>query len=86
MANLIHKVPSQHALVRVGDGDPKAAKEIAQALTFMAPDALVEIVDESGTSQSSSVKGLKRDQGSAAKIAFRRGAAFRQESRASRSR
>ena len=86
IAELMDKVPSARAVVRVGDGDPKTARWIADALTERFPRVTVEIVDESGTSSNRRARGLQRDQGSAARIAFRRGAVFREEGRASKSR
>ena len=86
IADLLEKVPSGRVTVRVGDGDPRMARWVADTLASRVQRARVEIVDESGTSSSRRPRGLQRDQGSAAKIAFRRGTAFRQESPGSKSR
>jgi len=86
VVNLLERVPSSRAVVRVGDGDPGTARWFAGALVSRIPGSLVEIVDESGTSRSKGAKGLQKDQGSAAKIAFRKGVIFRQESHVSRNR
>lgn len=86
VASILEKVPSRRSVVRVGDGDPKTADWLADALTSRVPDALVEIVDESGTSRARVAKGLQKDQSSAAKIALRRGSQFRRQEFASRNR
>ena len=86
VASLLAKVRPRRCLVRVGDGEPKTAVWLADALASVIPDAVIEIVDESGTSRSGGVRGLRKDQGSAARIAFRRGLAFRSQEHASRSR
>jgi hypothetical protein len=86
VASILVKVPSRRSVVRVGDGDPSAAGWLAGELKSRVPAALVEIVDESGTSRAKGTKGLQKDQGSAARIAMRRGLEFRPEGGASRSR
>ncbi|MDV3244621.1 MAG: hypothetical protein LYZ66_05545 [Nitrososphaerales archaeon] len=86
VADLVERVPSRRSVVRIGDGDLGMANWIAGVLEAKLPDVAVEIVDESGTSRRPSVKGLPKDQGSAAKIAFRKGLPFRRETRASKSR
>jgi len=86
VADIVEKVPSKRSVVRVGDGDSKTANWLADALTAKVPDALVEIVDESGTSRTRGAKGLQKDQSSAAKIASRRGLEFRRQERAPRNR
>lgn len=86
IADLIEKVPSRRSLVRVGDGDPRTAKWLAEELALKVSDVQVEIVDESGTSRARAAKGLQKDQGSAAKIALRKGLAFGRLVRAPRSR
>lgn len=84
VARLIEKVPSRRLLVRVGDGEPKTATSLADAIASLVPEAVVEIVDESGTSRAGGVRGLQKDQSSAARIAFRKGVVFRKQSRPSR--
>jgi hypothetical protein len=86
VANLLEKVPSKRSVVRVGDGDPGTARWLADELASRVPVALVEIVDESGTSRTKRARGLQRDQGSAAKIAFRKGVVFTRGNRVSRNR
>jgi hypothetical protein len=86
VASLLERVPSRHPLVRVGDGEPKTATWLADSLASLVPEAAIEIVDESGTSRSGGAKGLRKDQGSAARIAFRKGVSFRKQDRASRNR
>ncbi len=67
-------VPSSRLLVRVGNGNRSAAIRLIDGLRRDVPGAIIELVDESGTSSGSSkMKGVQRDQVSAAKIAFRKG-------------
>jgi hypothetical protein len=83
---LVERVPAKRLLVRVGDGEPRTAMWLADSLASLLPRAAVEMVNESGTSRSGSARGLRKDQGSAARIAFRKGVAFRKQDRASRNR
>ena len=85
VASLLERVPSRRLLVRVGDGEPKTAVWLADSIASLVPQAAVELVDESGTSRGGA-RGLQKDQGSAARIAFRKGVVFTKEGRASRSR
>ena len=82
---LLEKVPSKRLVIRIGDGDPESATWIAKEFEALVPGAAVEIVDESGTSRGGSTRGLQKDQGSAARIAFRRGIVFKKRERNSRS-
>lgn len=67
-------MPSSPIIVRIGNGDRAMAKRLAEAVHGAAPRAIVEVVDESGTSaRSRRTKGIPIDQSSAAKIAFRKG-------------
>ena len=67
-------IPTSRLLVRVGDGNRPLAEKLADELSQEVPDAVIELVDESGTSAGSSkMKGVERDQVAAAKIAFRKG-------------
>jgi len=67
-------VPSSRLLVRVGNGNRAMATRLVEGLRRAAPQATIEVVDESGTSTGSSkMKGVQRDQVAAAKIAFRKG-------------
>ncbi len=67
-------IPSSRLLVRVGNGNRSMAAKLVDGLKREVPDATIEVVDESGTSTGSpKMKGLQRDQVSAAKIAFRKG-------------
>lgn len=86
VADLVERVPSRRSLVRIGDGDAGMASWIARTLAVRLLNVTIEIVDEADTSRSPSVKGLRRDQGSAAKIAFRKGLLFRPEVRSSKTR
>jgi len=67
-------IPSSRMLVRVGNGNRSMAARLIDGLKREVPEATIEVVDESGTSSGSSkMKGVQRDQVSAAKIAFRKG-------------
>jgi len=67
-------VPSSRLLVRVGNGNKPLASRLVDGLRKEVPAAIIEMVDESGTSaRSSKMKGVQRDQVAAAKIAFRKG-------------
>jgi hypothetical protein len=67
-------VPSSRLLVRVGNGNRPMASKLVDGLRREVPEATIEIVDESGTSaRSRRMKGVQKDQVSAAKIAFRKG-------------
>ncbi|MDV3278291.1 MAG: hypothetical protein LYZ69_07480 [Nitrososphaerales archaeon] len=82
---LVEGVSARRSFVRIGDGDPGMAAWLAENLSTRLPKTVVELVDESGTSRKLRVKGLQKDQGSAAKIAFRKGSPFRYDDRTSRS-
>ena len=67
-------IPSRRLLVRVGNGNRLMAARLVEGLKEEVPEATIEIVDESGTSSGRSrLKGVQKDQVSAAKIAFRKG-------------
>lgn len=67
-------VPSSRVLVRVGNGNRSMASKLVESLRREVPAAVIELVDESGTSTGSSkMKGVERNQVAAAKIAFRKG-------------
>ena len=67
-------IPSSRMLVRVGNGNRSMAARLIDGLKREVPEATIEVVDESGTSSGSSkMKGMQKDQVSAAKIAFRKG-------------
>jgi len=67
-------VPSSRLLVRVGNGNKPMASRLLDGLRKEVPRATIEMVDESGTStRSGRMKGVQKDQVSAAKIAFRKG-------------
>lgn len=75
-------VPYSRLLVRVGNGNRPLAAKLVGGLRKEVPGATIEIVDESGTSTGSSkMKGVQRDQVSAAKIAFRKGEVVSQTTR-----
>ena len=67
-------VPSSRLLVRIGNGNGPMASRLVDGLRREVPEATIELVDESGTStRSRRMKGVQKDQVSAAKIAFRKG-------------
>jgi len=67
-------VPSSRLLVRVGNGNKPMASKLVDGLRREVPGAIIEVVDESGTSTGSRrMKGVQKDQVSAARIAFRKG-------------
>jgi hypothetical protein len=71
------RLPDCRFVIRVGDGNPRIAGELARMLKATVPDATVEIVDEKGTSaRTSSMKGVQVDQRAASRIAFRKGEAL----------
>jgi len=75
--NLANRVNAERVVVRVGDGNPSLAYWIAKRLASRLPSASVEIVDESGTSaRTAKTRGLRKDEGSAARIALRKGTRF----------
>ena len=86
VARLVDEVSVGRAVIRIGDGDPALASWLADNLASRLPGSVVEIVDESGTSRNAGVGGLQKDQGSAAKIAFRKGEQFMRGGRKRRSR
>ncbi len=68
------KVPARKSVVRIGNGNRTLAAKLAETLSEQAPGAVIEIVDESGTSVSRvRMKGILGDEGAAARIAFRKG-------------
>lgn len=71
---LVDRVPSAGAVIKVGSGSPALGEWLVRHLSVQNPRALVELVDEAGTStRGPRTKGLQKDQGAAARIAFRRG-------------
>lgn len=76
IAEFVRSVPAGKAVIRIGTGNLELALKIARALSDEIPKTLVEMVNEAGTSGGSKTKGLQGDQEAAAKIAFRKGAAF----------
>jgi hypothetical protein len=70
----VRGVPAKRFVIRVGNGNPSIAAKLIELLRLEAPDAVIEMVDESGTSvRRVRMKGIQGDQGAAAKIAFRKG-------------
>jgi hypothetical protein len=68
------RIPANGVLVRIGNGNKATAFRLAESISKEVPHATIEVVDESGTSaRGHRMKGVQKDAGSAAKIAFRRG-------------
>lgn len=81
VGKFVRVVPAKKFVVRVGNGSPAMATSIVSALKREVLNATFEVVDESGTSvRNVRVKGIKGDQGAAAKIAFRKGEVVSQPS------
>jgi hypothetical protein len=76
VSNLMAVTESARSVVRIGNGNPLLAASLAERLQGSAQGASIEIVDESGTSDTGGSRGMKRDQGAAARIAFRKGISF----------
>jgi hypothetical protein len=67
-------IPARRILVRIGNGNRVLAARLVDELEKEVPAATVELVDESGTSErTAKMKGVQRDQVSAARIALRKG-------------
>ncbi|MCP8306856.1 MAG: hypothetical protein H3Z49_07125 [archaeon] len=79
IAKIVKLIENTHAkkkIIRIGDGKPKMAENIADELSRRLKDAIIELVDERGTSSLSKAKSNKkvaRDQRSAMIIALRQG-------------
>ncbi len=70
----VRGVPAKEFVIRIGNGNPAIAAKLIELLRLEAPDAVIEIVDEHGTSvRSVRMRGIQGDQGAAAKIALRKG-------------
>lgn len=70
----VRGVPAKRFVIRVGNGNPAMAAKLIESLKLEAPEAVIEMVDESGTSvRRVRMRGIQGDQGAAAKIAFRKG-------------
>ncbi len=70
----VRRVSAKRSVVRVGNGSPAMASKIVDLLKKEAGNAIIELVDETGTSvRRVRMKGIQGDQGAAAKIAFRKG-------------
>lgn len=71
---LVDKIPASKTVIKVGNGSPALGDWLVRQLSAQNPRAVVELVDESGTSaRGPRMKGLQKDQGAAARIAFRKG-------------
>lgn len=68
------RLPETAMVVRVGNGNRAMAARLSEELDNAVPGAIVEIVDEKGTSaRASKMKGIQGDQRAASRIAFRKG-------------
>ncbi len=73
----VKRVPSKGSMIRIGNGNPTLAAKLVAALVNEVPEAVIELVDESGTStRNVRLKGVQGDQSAAARIAFRKGVVF----------
>ena len=67
-------LPASRLLVRIGNGNRSIIARFVEGFRKEVPGAVIEVVDESGTSTASAMmRGIQRDQVAAAKIAFRKG-------------
>ncbi|MGD1054535.1 MAG: hypothetical protein ABR867_00420 [Nitrososphaerales archaeon] len=74
----VRGVPAKRFVIKVGNGNPVMAAKLIESLRLEAPEAAIEMVDESGTSvRRVKMRGIQGDQGAAAKIAFRKGEVIR---------
>jgi hypothetical protein len=74
LLSTVRGIPSTKTMVKVGDGAPRLSKSIAQMIRKDLPEAIIEVVDERGTTTSRRKSdGLAGDQGAAARIARRKG-------------
>ncbi len=70
----VHGISAKRFVIRIGNGNLAMAAKLIESLRLEAPDAVIEIVDESGTSvRRVRARGIQGDQGAAAKIVFRKG-------------
>ena len=78
VGEFVRGLPRSRFVIRIGNGNESMAARLAEALARLLPHSSIEIVDEAGTSiRTSRMKGVQGDQRAAAKIAFRRGEAFK---------
>jgi hypothetical protein len=76
------RIPAKKALIRIGNGNRALAMKLAMSFAVEVPGAIIEVVDEAGTSaRGVKMKGIQGDQRAAARIAFRKGSAFNKGSR-----
>lgn len=74
LLSVVSGIPSVRVMVKVGDGAPRQSRRISQMISGSLPQALLEVVDESGTTASNrSARRSTKDEGAAAKIARRKG-------------
>lgn len=66
-------MPSSRVLIRVGNGNRQLTTGLLEEFGRAVPSAVVELVDESGTSTRTAKMKGQGDQVAAAKIAFRKG-------------
>jgi hypothetical protein len=72
--DMVNRIPNSRSVVKIGNGEPRISAWLATKIKEELPRAIVEVVDESGTSaRTSKYRGLPSDQSAAVRIAFRRG-------------
>ncbi len=77
LVSIVGEVPHSAMSVKIGAGEPRSATRLAVDLRRILPRAVVEMVDESGTSAiKRGTIGTTRDQRAAVRIAFRKGVPF----------
>jgi hypothetical protein len=71
---LVRRVPNSRCVVKIGNGSRELASKLASDIGRTLPGVSIEIVNEEGTStRNVRFRSLPKDQGAAARIAFRKG-------------
>ena len=74
IVSVVRNIPHANVVIKVGDGAPRLSKNIIRVITEQLPEAMVEVVDERGTTVNKlKSRGLTKDQRAAERIAFRKG-------------
>jgi hypothetical protein len=76
IVDVVQGIPHDRALIRIGDGSPRQSRLIVEMIATRLPRAIIEIVDEKGTS-TRHLKGLTSDQVAAQRIAIRKGSVMK---------
>lgn len=78
LLGLIQGIPNAKVMIRVGDGAPRQSRMIRHMVKEMLPKAMIEVVDERGTTVNvGSTRRSTKDEGAAARIARRKGTPVR---------